>query len=102
MLTRLRQGDLQPADGQGILGAAVDVAVLRADGIAGDDHALDDRVGIAFQGGAIHEGARVALVGVADDVLGPALRLAGQLPLGAGGEAAAAAPAQARARSSRR
>ena len=95
-LARLRQRDLEAADRQRVLGAAVDVAPLRADGVAGDDHAFDERMRIAFERRAVHERAGVALVGVADDVLRPALRLAGQLPLGAGGETAAAAAPQAR------
>ena len=43
---------------------------------------------------AILERAGVALVGVADDVLGVALRLAADLPLHAGREAGAAPAAQ--------
>ena len=41
-LAGLRQGDLQPLDGQRILGPDVDIARLRHDGVGGDDHALDD------------------------------------------------------------
>ena len=52
----------------GIFGADVDVALGRADGDAGDDHALDQDEGIAFHDHAVGEGAAVALVGVADDV----------------------------------
>ena len=49
---------------------------------------------IALDHGAVHERARVALVGVADQVFLLAGRGAGELPLLAGGEAAAAAAAQ--------
>ena len=65
----LRDGDVQPLDRQRVLGAHVDVALRGADGVAGDDHALQHRVRIALQDRAVHEGAGVALVGVADDVL---------------------------------
>ncbi len=93
-LARLPERELQAADRQRVLGAAVDVAHLRADGVAGEDHALDQGMGVALERRTVHERAGVALVRVADDVLGPALRLPGQLPLRAGGEAAAAAAAQ--------
>ena len=77
-LTRLRQRHLQALDRQRILGAAVDVALLGADGVPGDDHALDHGVGVAFQHRAIHKRAGIALIGVADHVLGPALACCGQ------------------------
>ena len=79
-----------------VLGADVDVALVRADGVAADDHPLDDRVRVALEDGAVHERARVALVGVADEVLLVVLGLAGELPLDAGREPGAAAAAQAR------
>jgi len=53
-------------------------------------------VRVALDKATIHERARVSFVGIADDVLGLALGLAGELPLQAGGKARAAAPAQAR------
>ena len=52
-------------------------------------------MGIALQHGAVHERAGVALIGVAADILHIALALPGKEPLLPGGEAAAAAPAQA-------
>ena len=60
----------------GIFGADIDVALGRADGDAGDRHALDQHEGIAFHDHAVGEGAGIALVGVADDVflLRPACR----------------------------
>ena len=51
-----------------IFRADIDVALGRADGDAGDRHALDQHEGIAFHDHAVGEGAAVALVGVADDV----------------------------------
>ena len=60
---------LQALDGQRIFGAHVDEALLRADRVGGDRHAFEHAVRIALQHAAVHEGARVAFVGVADDVL---------------------------------
>ena len=60
---------LQPADGQRVLAADVDVALVGADRVGGDGHALEHAVRIALEDAAVHEGAGVALVGVADDEL---------------------------------
>src|ERR1035437_8536139 len=90
----LLDGGLQPLYGQPILAAHVDVALLRADGVAGDGHALQHAVRIAFEDAAIHKRAGIALVGVADDVLDGRGLLGDQLPLKAGGVARAAASAQ--------
>ena len=49
VLARLLDGVLEPLDGQRVLGAHVDVALVRADGVGGDGHALDDAVRVAFQ-----------------------------------------------------
>ena len=68
-LAALGDGVLQALDGQRVFGPAVDVALGRADGVGGDEHALDHPEGVALQDGAVHERARVALVGVADEVL---------------------------------
>ena len=57
----LVDGDLQPPNGQGILGAGVDIALMGVDGPRGDDHPFDDRMGIGLENGAVHEGAGVAL-----------------------------------------
>ena len=86
------------ADGVGILRADVDVALGSADGEARDRHALDQQEGIAFHDHAIGIGARVAFVGVADDVFAIRRRVGDGLPLDAGREARAAAAAQARLR----
>ena len=53
-------------------------------------------MGIAFQDGAVHERAGVALVRVAADILLIRVILLAELPLEAGGEAGAAAAPQAR------
>src|SRR5450830_1580179 len=90
----LRDGDVQPLDGHGVLGAHVDVPTGGADGVAGDGHALQHRVGVALQDRAIHEGSGVALVGVTDHVLLLAWRQPGEAPLHAGEEARPPAPSQ--------
>ena len=82
--------------GQRILGAYVDVALFCADRQARDGHPFDEREGVAFHLHAIREGARVAFVGVADDVLGRGRRLQHGLPLDAGRKGGAAATPQAR------
>ena len=92
---RFAQCGGEPGDGHRILGADVDEALAGADGIGRDGHALDDAMRIAFHHAAIHEGAGVALVAVADHILHVARGLGHRAPLQAGGIAAAAAPAQA-------
>ena len=95
VLARLVEREVEALDGQRVLGAHVDVALMRADRVGADDHALDEAVGIAFEHRAVHERARVALVTVAEHVLHVAGRVVGELPLHAGREAGAAAAAQA-------
>ncbi len=51
-----------------------------------DEHAFDDGMGVAFQDGAVHEGAGVSFVSVADDELLIALRAAHHAPFASGGE----------------
>ncbi len=69
VLTGLLDGNLQALDRNGVLGTDVDVALVGADGVAGDGHGLQHAVGVALQHGAVHERAGVALVGVAADIL---------------------------------
>ena len=61
-----------------------------------DEHAFDEAVRVALDHGAVHERARVAFVGVADNVFEGVALLAGNLPLQARREARAAASAQMR------
>lgn len=82
----LPEGDLQTLDGQGILRPDVDVAFASSNGIAADNHTLDDSVGVTFQDTAVHERSGIALIRVADDVLLVAGRAAGELPLQARGK----------------
>ena len=73
-------------DGQRVLGADVDVGLGGADGVGGDDHAFEQPVRVALEHRAVHERARVALVGVADQVLllarRPAARTSTSCPSG--------------------
>ena len=94
-LARLADGHVQALDRQRVLRAAVDVALARADRVARDRHAFEQAVGVALDDAAVHEGAGVALVRVADHVLGLPGRAAGELPLQAGRETGPAAAAQA-------
>ncbi len=65
-LAGLGQGATQTLDRELVFVPHVDVALARADGEGGDDHALDDRVRVSLEHRAIHERAGVAFVGVAD------------------------------------
>ena len=71
---------VDPLDGQRILGADVEEALVGADGAGGDGHALDHAVGERFQQHAVHERAGIAFVAVADDVLLVARRRRGPWP----------------------
>ena len=76
------------------LAADVDVGGLRRDRVAADQAPLDQQVRVALHQQVILERARLALVGVADDVLRLRRFLVDELPLEAGREAGAAAAAQ--------
>ena len=78
---RLVDGLGQPFDRQRVFGADIDEADCRADGVAADRHAFDHQVGVAFEQAAVHESARVAFVGVADDVLLVAAATCGPAPI---------------------
>src|SRR5690606_25759692 len=71
------------------------VALGRTDRLAGNRHPYPRGDRIAFHDHAVGEGAAVAFVGVADDVLLRARGVGDGLPLDAGREAGAAAAAQA-------
>ena len=90
-----RMAVLQPLDGQRIFRPDVDVTLVRADRVAGDRHAFEHAMRVAFQHAAVHERAGIAFVGVADHVLlAAAVGLGDRAPLQPGGKAGAAAPAQ--------
>ncbi len=78
-----------------ILAAQIDEAHLRADGEAGDHGAFDDGVRVVQEDDVVFAGAGLGLVAVDQDVLGLLGLLGDEGPLHAGGEACAAASAQA-------
>ena len=84
-----------PPNRQRILVANVEDALGRADGVRADDHPFDDAVRVGLQEHAVHEGPRVALVAVANEILRLSRGLADAPPLLARQEPRAAAPAQA-------
>ena len=94
VLPGLLDGQIEPMHRQRILGAHVDDAVRGAGDVAADHHAFQQRVRIAFDLVAVHVGAGIALVGVADQVLPVADGLAEIFEFQAGREAGAAAAAQ--------
>src|SRR5690606_34033557 len=73
------------------LAADVDVRRLRADRVAADRAPLDQQVRVALHQHVILERSRLALVGVAADVLSLRRVLEDELPLEPGREAGAAA-----------
>jgi len=90
----LFDGFAQPLDGQGVFGPGIDDASSGADGIAGYNHPLQHRVRISLQQAAVHECARVSLIGVANQVFYISRFLAGSVPLEPGGKAGSPAPFQ--------
>ena len=91
----LANRDFKPVYGNWIFRTDVNIALCRAHCIAADCHGLHDAVRIPLQNGTVHKRAGIALVRIADDVFLIRLVHGGQLPLAAGRESAAAAPAQA-------
>ena len=94
-LLRLGHSDLEALDGEGILGADVDIALGCACGDTCNEHTFNDGVGVTLHDALIHESAGVALVTVADHVLHVRHITADALPLTTSGEAAAAATTEA-------
>ena len=94
-LAGLLDRPLHALDGHRILVADVDVAHVGVRREAADDHPFDEQLRVALHEIAVHERARVALVGVADEVLGLALGVEEELPLEAGREGRAAASPEA-------
>ena len=88
-----RRGD--PLLGVGHLAPDVQEHLRRADRVGRDQAALDELVGIALHEHAVLVGAGLGLVAVDDDVARPHPGRA-EAPLGARGEAGAAAPEQRR------
>ena len=92
---RLSDGRVEDVVSLRVLVAEVDDAGHRANDVGGDGHGLDEQVRVEVQQRAVLEGAGLALVGVADDVLQVAGGLADGLPLRSEGEARAAASKKA-------
>ena len=59
----------------------VDVAFVGPDGIGPDGHAFDDGMGVALEDAPVHEGAGVAFIGVADDVLDVTRGIPARIPI---------------------
>ena len=83
-------------DGDRVFGAHIDEAFAGPHSVGADDHPLDHQMRVALQERAVHEGPRVALVGIADDVLGLPAGCPHELPLAPSGEACTASSSQAR------
>ena len=77
------------------LAAHVDVAGVCAHGEGGDERAFDQEMGIVPHDLAVFAGAGLGLVRIDDEIGGPGIALGHERPLEAGGEAGAAASAQA-------
>ena len=88
-------GSLEGLGGERIFRAQVHDAGVRPRRPGGDEHPLDQAEWVALHDEPVGEGAGVALVGVHHDVLLRRWRLPHGAPLDVGGEAGAAAPAQA-------
>ena len=71
-------------DGQRILRADINDALGGAHDVAADDHAFEQRVGIAFNFVAIHVRAGIAFIRIADDVFLIGLRFGEEFPFVAG------------------
>ncbi len=91
---RLGDGVLQTADRQGVFGADVDIGLGGADGVGRDRQSLQEPVRVALDHGPVHEGARIALVRVADEVLLVRGLVQRQFPFHARGESAPAPAAE--------
>ncbi len=78
----------------GVFAAQIDEPLPRAKRMGGDGHAVEHKIGRLGQQNAILEGARFALVGVANDMVGRADRLSAQTPLKPGRETGAASAAE--------
>ena len=92
---RLVDRDLQTFHRQRIFRADVNQTAFGSDGVTADRHGFEHGAGVAFHDGAVHERARVAFVGVADDVFFIGLDARCDLPLQPGRETGAAAAADA-------
>src|ERR1700733_6592193 len=89
-------GGVHDVDDVAIFAANIDVAPVRADGLARDDHALDQLVRVHFHQRAVFTGAGLAFVGVGQNVFRLGGVFGNEAPLHADREARATASAQIR------
>src|SRR5581483_11106964 len=82
----IRDGRVERSVRVRILATQINVALRRADGDAGNRHAFEQAQRIAFHQHAVGERARVAFVGVADDVFLFSVDTEHGVPLDAGRE----------------
>ena len=72
-----------------------DVAVVGSGSVAGQQDALYDRMGVAFQDALVVKSPRIALLAVAEDIFVRGVGTGQESPLGRGGKGGPAAAAQA-------
>src|SRR5882724_3089769 len=77
-----------------VFAADIDISLLRADGEAGDNHALDDGVRILLEDEAVFAGAGFGLVPIDQNVFRLGCFFGNEAPFHASREAGAAAPAK--------
>src|ERR1035438_9922256 len=94
IFSRLFDTHAQTANCERILRPDVDNALSRTHRVSANDHPLQQRMGIAFDFIAVHIGAGIALVGVADEIFRVRFRLSQELPFIAGEKAGAATSTQ--------
>ena len=94
MTVGLVDGLSHPLGGEVGLDVDVQKCFLRARGVGGDDHALQDAMGYTFHQVAVLEDAGLALLGVDHQVPRSPAGGPGALPLGAGGEVSPAPAAE--------
>ncbi len=94
VFARLLNGDLDALARQGILLAHVDEPFRGSNRIGAQDQPFQDAVRVSLEQAAVHEGARIPLISVDNDIFRFAGSVARGFPLPAGGKSAAAAAAQ--------
>ena len=80
---------------QRVFGADIQVALGGSDGVRGNGQAFQNAMRVGFEHGAVHEGAGIAFVAIADDVFDGIGLGAPKRPFAPGRETRAAAAAQA-------
>jgi len=90
----LLDGRVQALQGELVLTADIDIAFISANSITGNEHGFDDAVRVTFQDYAVLEGAGLAFIRVADDILFCSSSFANKTPFQAGRKTCAAASLQ--------